>query len=214
MAARERLGLAVAITSGVMQTPLTSSLLSLIVASVVSPLAACGTYSQIRTGKTLPAGAFELSAGVAANGVPEVNPVVQGALGISDRVEAVAHYELQNAYGELRVGLLKEESQGLNLAWGVGGGFGGRAGDDLVDDGVTNPLLTTSLAVSRSIGELVELYVAGRATWLVPDFSVLTARGGLRVGKKVFFYGEGGVSIHDGFPIGEGTGGIGIAFGE
>ena len=83
---------------------------------------ACGTYSLVRPAETMPAGRVELTAGVAASRLGEVNPVFHGAVAITDDVEVLAQNEVWNSFAELRYGILHTRRHGLALAVGAGAG--------------------------------------------------------------------------------------------
>ncbi|MBK9036534.1 MAG: hypothetical protein IPL61_35680 [Myxococcales bacterium] len=83
---------------------------------------ACGTYSMVRPAETMPAGRVELTAGVAASRLGEVNTVLHAAVAITDDVEVLAQNEVWNSFAEVRYGILHTRRHGLALAVGAGAG--------------------------------------------------------------------------------------------
>lgn len=95
---------------------------SVLGAAVLAVTGGCGTYSLVRPADTLRAGKVELAAGLAVGGFGEVNPILHGALGVTDDVEVIAQTEVWNTFVEGRFGILHQRDDGLSLAVGVGGG--------------------------------------------------------------------------------------------
>ncbi len=82
----------------------------------------CGTYSLVRPADTLRAGKAEVAAGLAAGGFGEINPILHGAVGVTDDVEVIGQTEVWNSFVEGRFGILHDRDNGLSLAVGVGAG--------------------------------------------------------------------------------------------
>jgi hypothetical protein len=186
-------------------------------------LAGCGTYSTLRPAPVLAPGRVELGAGIAANQIGEVLPVVQGHVGLFPRVEIGGHYEVYSGFGELRVQALEEEHQGVSMSFGLGGGFAttilDEVGQELSESQGPDFALFGSFALSRRFGTVVEPYVAGRVSYLVPaDGWVFAPVGGVRLNatRWLSFSLEGGAAIHVragvGLGIAQGALGIGLHF--
>ncbi len=190
---------------------------SLTVLAAVFLSSGCGTYSMLRSADTLPEGRVELNAGIAANAFGEVIPVGQAAIGVHDRVELLAQWELWNAFAEARVGLLNSERDGIGLTVGVGGGAGSTALEETTDellDIENDAVMTGSIAIGKR-WDWFELTLGNRTMWLVPNFWVNSTRVGLRfnAGPHFRFIIEGGATVHHGaFAVGEGTVGIGTGW--
>jgi hypothetical protein len=186
----------------------------LLLASV--SVSACGTYSMLRPADTIPRGAFEVNAGLAANGLGEVLPVVQGAIGLADRLELVGQYEIYNGFGELRGQVLDSRQHGVGLTLGVGGGVGFTFAEALGEDEetVNDGAATASLVIGRELGS-VDLYLGDRIMWLIPSYAVNTTKLGVRINAGRYFrvIAEGGATIHNGGAVlAEGTVAIGLGF--
>jgi hypothetical protein len=161
-------------------------------------LCACGTYTHVRGADNLPRGGVELAAGLAANQLGEVLPVLAGAVGITDRLELEAQYEIYSALAEVRFAILSSERDGLALALGVGGG----AATVLVveEEGDSDAAALLDVVVGRRWDRL-ELYLSEKAIWMVSKGYVINAlRAGVRwrAGQAIFG-AEGGASIHHDF---------------
>lgn len=177
----------------------------------------CGTYSMLRSAETLPAGKAEVNAGMAANGFGEVIPVGQIALGLSDRIEVLGHFEVWNVFAEARGAILKNDRDGLALTVGVGGGAGSTALEETADelrDVKNDAALTGSVAVGKNWSWL-DVYLSNRTMWLVPSFFVNSTRLGVRLkaNRHVRLILEGGVTVHDGlFAVPEATVALGTGW--
>ncbi len=166
-------------------------------------LAACGTYSHVRTADNLAAGHVELAGGIAWNGLGEGVAVGAAAIGITDWLEVEGQYEVYSGYGELRAGLLSSEANGIAVALGVGVGGASVYANDW--SGGTAGL--ADLVIGRRWSRF-EVYAGDRFLYL-PDngYTINSIRGGLRVGLgPIFVGGEGGATLHQGaLWLGEGT---------
>jgi hypothetical protein len=159
----------------------------------------------VRGADNLARGRVELAAGLAANQLPEVLPVVAGAVGLTDWLELDAQYEIYSALVEARFAVLGSERHGLALALGVGGG----AATVLVveDDGDSDAALLGDLVVGRR-WDALELYLSEKAIWMVAHGYVINAmRAGVRWNTGPLILGaEAGASIHHDFlAIAEGS---------
>lgn len=169
-------------------------------------LTACGTYSHLRPADNLRAGGVEVSAGVAMSSVPEVVPVVQAAVGVTDRVEIEGQYEVYSALAELRFGVLSTERHGVALAIGAGGGMAS-VWQDLGDDSFRDGAVVGDVVFGKR-WDAVELYLSDKAVVLVSTGYVINA---VKAGVRGRFHGvhlglEGGVTTHHAFiALGEGT---------
>src|SRR5262249_26676791 len=85
-------------------------------------LAACGTYSHVRSADNLAGGPVELAAGFARNGLGGGVPVRAGPRRLADWLELEGQYEVYSGFGELRAGILGSEANGIAVALGVGVG--------------------------------------------------------------------------------------------
>ena len=183
---------------------------------LVLVVCACGTYSTLRPADTLARHEIELTGGVAANSLGEVNPVGQVALGVVDRIELVGQYELSSALGLLRFGLLTSLRHGLALAVGLGGGTAYVAANDLNQ---YRPAAIGELTLGHRLGR-TDFYAGARFFLLFPDYAVLSTRAGIRLplGAKLRLILEGGAATH--FDAGwgvaqtlaEGTAGLALSF--
>lgn len=105
-------------------------------AMILAFVSGCSSYSSIRAADNLKKGEIEVAGGVAANldpygaGVGSVVPVGHASVGVSDEVEAGAHYETNSLLGEVRYGILKSEEDGIAVAVGVTGGKATERGYD------------------------------------------------------------------------------------
>ena len=183
----------------------------------IGVLGACGTYSTMRPAPVLPPGHVELGAGLAANGIGEVNVVLDGHVGILPRVEIGGHYEIYSGFVEARVQLLEEQAQGVSLSVSAGGGFGttliDEVGEAFSEAQDPDPAFFTGLAVSRRFA-WVEPYLAGRFAVLFGKGLVTAPVAGLALhaGRHVIFVLEGGAAIHtrEGASLGIGQGALGL----
>ena len=168
-------------------------------------LCACGTYSHVRGADNLPRGRVELAAGFAANQLPELLPVVGGAVGVTDWLELQGQYEIYSALAEARFSVLQSERHGVALAMGIGGG----AATVLVveDDGQSDAALLADLVLGRR-WDTLELYVSEKAIWMVAHNYVINAmRAGIRWNTGPLVLGaEAGASVHHDFlAVAEGS---------
>lgn len=144
--------------------------------------AGCGTYSMVRPASTLPAGKIEIAGGLATSALGEVNTIAHGAYGVTDRVEVLVQNEVWNTFGEVRFGLLDDETAPVSLAIGVGGGaavtlLSAVAESDMrVDGGVG----VASVAVGRR-WDRFELTLANRSFVFVEGFIATSTRLGVRM---------------------------------
>jgi hypothetical protein len=181
-------------------------------------LSGCGTYSTLRPATVAPPGHVELGAGLAANQLGEVLPVLDGRAGIFPRVEIGGHYEVYSGFAEARVQALAQETAGVSLALGLGGGFGTTLIDEVGEalDGAEDPdpAVFASLGISRRFG-VVEPYVAVRSAALLGTGFVNAPTGGLtfHLGRHVGISLEGGASIHtrEGASLAIAQGALGVS---
>jgi hypothetical protein len=175
-------------------------------ATLVLLTTACGTYSHLRPADNLRAGGVEISGGFAASTLPEVVPVVQAAVGITDWMELEAQYEVYSALGELRFELLGSERRPIALALGVGGGVAS-VWKDVGDDHLRAGAVLGDLVLGKGFRH-VDLYLANKTVVLVSVGYVINAvKAGVRARWKGLHLGvEGGVTTHHSFfALGEGT---------
>lgn len=192
--------------------------LALVVASSCS--VACGTYSALRPADNLRRGEVDVAAGLAANQIGEVLPVVRATVGVTDRIEIGAQYEVYSALASARLALLRSDEHGIAVSAGVEGGYvsvlDALDGDDY-DLGIQGEALGGVLAVGRRWRSL-EIYAVTKALaagWGQGSTSFLGVyRAGLRIALGDHFYlgAEGGGTLHHSVFVGEGTGFASIVF--
>ena len=173
---------------------------------------ACGTYSHLRPADNLRSGRVEVSAGFAASTLPEVVPVVQGAVGITDWLELEAQYEVYSALGELRFGILRSETSAVALSVGVGGGMASVWQDLGGDDNFRDGAVLGDVVVGKR-WPAVEIYLADRAIVLLSTgYTINAVKAGVRFRFRGAHLGlEGGVTTHHSFiALGEGTAFVGF----
>lgn len=191
-------------------------------ASLALLLAGCGTYSMVRPAQTLPKGEVELAAGLAASQLGEVNTILHGAYGITDRVELLAQNEIWNSFVELRYGILKQPDSDVGLVVGAGGGYAVTVlsaiseGDSETVEGSAG---TVSLGVGRRWDNL-ELTLGNRTVIFGAGYLASSTRLGLRLyaGRRSGFMLEAGGTAHtatwaDGATIGLGEASLGFFVG-
>jgi hypothetical protein len=166
--------------------------------SVTVPLTmcGCGTYSMVSSSDTLPSGNVELASGFAVSTLPEVNPVIHGAIGISKRVELDAHYEMLSGFGELRFGILHNQRNGIGVALGVGAGQATTLVNE-VSKSKDGFAVTASAAIGKKIGGL-ELAV-GHRTFVLDggNFMASSTRAQVRYTfHRVGVFAEAGATVH------------------
>jgi len=177
----------------------------------------CGTYSVLRSADTLPKGQVELNAGLAANGIGEVVPVGQVAVGVHDRVDVFAQWELWNAFAEARAAVFKSELDGIAVTIGIGGGVASTALEEASDtlQGVENDAaMVGSVYIGRRF-DWLDVYLANRTLWLVPSFTLNSTKLGVRLNASEHFRFiiEGGATVHHGaFTLAEATVAIGTGW--
>jgi hypothetical protein len=129
----------------------------LLVLGACAAAAGCGTYSLVRPADTLPQGKVELSAGLAASALGEVNTIVHAAYGVTDDIEVIAQNEIWNTFVEGRYGFLHERDDCWSLAVGLGGGQAvtlvSAIGDELDEDTAdTGGAGLVSVSVGKRLG--------------------------------------------------------------
>lgn len=176
-------------------------------------LAGCGTWSSLKPAQVAPRGHVELVGGVAANQLGEVLPVGDIRVGVARRVDLGAHYEVYNGFGEVRVQLLEQPRQWLDLTVGLGAGIGATVLDGFDD----SPDFAgfASLALSHRFGRL-EPYLSNRFAYLIPKAAVVTAPVlGVRVRLADWLdvTAEGGAAIHVRYGVATGVAQGALGFG-
>lgn len=179
-------------------------------------LASCGTYSALRPADNLRAGQAEVHTGLAANAFGEVLPVGRVTVGVHDRVELGAQYEIYSALGSARFGLLRSEDDGVALSLGVVGGYVSVL--ETIDDELEVDLRGEAAGGTLSFGrrwDSIQLYLTGKAMavgWAENAYSFLgVSRLGIQFQRQNFLIGfETGGTLHHVVFIPEATAYIGL----
>jgi len=144
---------------------------------------ACGTYSMIRPADTLPKGKVELAAGLAASSL-EVNTIVHGAFGLTDRVELLGQNEVWNTFGEVRYAVRRRGEGPLAVSIGLGGGYAitllSAVSGAAQGNRANGAAGTASVAVGHDWGR-VAVTVGNRSFVLAPGYLATSTRAGIRV---------------------------------
>jgi hypothetical protein len=174
----------------------------------------CGTHSLLRPADTLSAGRLEVTAGTAANTIPEAIPVLQVAYGVTDRVELVGQHEGATAIVEARYQAVARAEHGFSLTVGLGGGAvatrgaeGGSGGAAAVGSCVV--VGTRAAGIDVYLGNRSFAALGGGSAWL----SASRAGVSLPLGHHLRLIAEGGVTLHAGVvTVGEGTAALAVGF--
>ncbi len=173
----------------------------------------------------MPAGHLELSAGLAASALGEVNTILHGAYSITDDVEVIAQNEIWNAFVEARLGLLHYAEDGLSLALGAGAGRAitlvSAVGDALdADDADAGAAGLVSAYVGTRFGP-VDVTLGNRTFVQSGSFFMSSTRLAARfsIGRHFGLMLEGGGTVHAPIEspdlalfIGEGSMGFWVGF--
>lgn len=181
---------------------------------LMSSLISCGTYSTIRSADTLNKGQIEGNLGLGVNQFGEGVPLARASVGLTNRLEASAHFETYSALASLRYGLLKSKSSPIALSLGVEGGThvflrGG------LNDNLENELIGVAFSIGKAWkwGDLYlshKSFISGIGN--SRNFYFSTNRLGSRLNVSDFFLigFETGASIHHDIGVVETTGFIGF----
>jgi hypothetical protein len=183
--------------------------------------AGCGTYSMIRPANVLERGKVEIAGGLAVSQL-EANTVGHVAVGLGHYFEVLAQNEIWNTFAELRYQAIEDS---IDLSVGLGGGYATTLLATLTSSGsnenVQGAAATVSIAVGHTWGKRFSLTLGNRSFFLSEGYLATSTRLGvrLRIVGPLGVLLEGGATYHAplgslglGLLIGEGTGGLYLAF--
>jgi len=169
---------------------------------VLALASGCGTYSLVRSADTMPAGRVELSAGMAASALGEVNTIIHGAYAITDDVEVLAQNEVWNTFAEVRYGVLHSDKNGVGVTFGAGAGQAitlvSAIGEELDPEDANNGAAAlVSAWIGKRLGT-VYLTLGNRTFFQFDGYMMSSTRAAARLslGDHFGLMAEGGGTAH------------------